>query len=61
MDKVAERRSALRELAEDLRRWARACRDPHSPLRDDMLARALDNLAAECDEDRRVLEPSDPE
>jgi hypothetical protein len=61
MDNLAERRSALRELADDLRRWARVCRDQNSALRDDLLAQALDNLAAECDEDRRVLEPSDPE
>jgi len=50
MDNLAEKRSALRELADDLCRWARACRDEHGPIQDVVLATVLDRVAADCEQ-----------
>lgn len=48
MDNDTDKRDALRQLADDLRQWEKACRE--WPIQDLVLATVLARVAADCEQ-----------
>jgi uncharacterized protein YceH (UPF0502 family) len=61
VERLAERRDGLLDLANTLRRWAGAARDQYSALNDVELAAKLETLADECTQNAKALTLSTPQ